>query len=73
MSILYIKEHVSICPDSQKPGQLQQLLKAWTAKRNQLQTYWHRYKSTTTGHHVSYRAWSRYGAYLEAQQEIRKH
>lgn len=52
-------------------GRLQRLLSNWFASQSSLQQQWQRFRATS-GSHVSYRIWSRHGAYLEMTRGIHK-
>lgn len=73
MSIVLTKELSEVIPSSNKLSRVQHLLRNWDLTRARLQGNWQQYRSSATGRHVPYRAWSRYSAYLEAQQEMHKH
>lgn len=54
-----------------RTGYLHQMLNDWMSAQSILQRHWHIFQKTSGGRRVPYRVWSRYGAYLEIQQEIR--
>ena len=58
---------------AKKPGRLQQIFISWFYSQSNLKFHWNKFSETSAGSHVPYRVWSRHGAYLEMNREIRSH
>lgn len=44
---------------------LRKIALCWFTSQSSLQSHWRRFKTISNGYPVSYRVWSRHGAYLE--------
>lgn len=58
---------------STRRSRVSRLLQNWFAAQYVLQRHWERYSAQPRRKNVPYRVWSRYGAYLDAHLNDRKH
>jgi len=56
--------------ESSATGRLQSILMNWLISRSNLHYSWDKFRAKPAGRNVSYRVWSRHGAYLELSREI---
>lgn len=72
MGILLTKDQCYVQPpvsESSATGSLHSILMNWLLSRSSLHYSWDKFRAKTAGRNVSYRAWSRHGAYLELSRK----
>jgi len=55
--------------ESSATGRLESILMNWLLSKSSLHYSWEKFRAKPAGRNVSYRAWSRHGAYLELSLE----
>lgn len=55
--------------DLQRIKRLRQIAIGWITSQSSLHSHWRKYNTASAGRQVSYRVWSRHGAYLEVNNQ----